>query len=85
MTWGIWEWIRGRGGNPENEADLREEFGPENPEFGRKDPGEAEEQYLEDTGYGAPMGYGGGLAAGDAADVAAADLDEFKPPRDPAP
>jgi hypothetical protein len=82
MTWGLWEWIRGRGGNPEEEADLREEFGPENPEFGRKDPGEAEEDYLEDTGYGAPMGYGGGLAAGDAADVARADLDEFKPPRE---
>jgi hypothetical protein len=28
------------------------------------------------------MGYGGGLAAGDAADVARADLDEFKPPRE---
>jgi len=82
MTWGIWEWIRGRGGNPENEADLREEFGPENPEFGGKDAGEAEETYLEETGYGAPYGYGGGLAAGDAADVAEADLDEFKPPRE---
>jgi hypothetical protein len=82
MTWGLWEWIRGRGGSPEEEADLREEFGPENPEFGGKDPGEAEEDYLEDTGYGAPMGYGGGLAAGDAADVARADLDEFKPPRE---
>jgi hypothetical protein len=82
MTWGLWEWIRGRGGNPEEESDLREEFGPENPEFGGKDPGEAEEDYLEDTGYGAPMGYGGGLAAGDAADVARADLDEFKPPRE---
>lgn len=85
MTWGLWEWIRGRGGNPEEESDLREEFGPENREFVGKDPGEAEENYLEDTGYGAPMGYGGGLAAGDAADVAAADLDEFKPPRDGAP
>jgi hypothetical protein len=81
MTWGLWEWIRGRGGNPEDEADLREEFGPENPEFGGEDPGEADERYLEETGYGAPMGYGGGLAAGDAADVAKADLDEFKPPR----
>jgi hypothetical protein len=75
---GLWSWIRGVGGNAEEEADLREEFGGE-------DPGEAEERYLEETGYGAPAGYGGGLAAGDAADVAAADLDEFKPPRDPAP
>ena len=75
---GFWEWITGRGGNPDDEAGLREEVGGE-------DPGEAEERYLEETGYGAPMGYGGGLAAGDAADVAAADLDEFKAPRDPAP
>jgi hypothetical protein len=78
MTWGLWEWIRGRGGNPDEEADRLEEYGDE-------DPGEAEERYLEDTGYGAPLGYGGGLAAGDAADVASADLDEFKPPRDAAP
>ena len=75
---GLWSWIRGIGGNPEEEADLREEFGGE-------DPGEAEETYLAETGYGAPGGYGGGLAAGDAADVARADLDETKPPPDPAP
>jgi hypothetical protein len=75
---GLWSWIRGVGGNPEEEADLREEYGGE-------DPGEAEERYLAETGYGAGAGYGGGLAAGDAADVAEADLDEFKPPRDPAP
>jgi hypothetical protein len=72
MGWGLWDKLRGKGGNPEEEADLREEFGGE-------DPGEAEERYLADSAYGA------GLAAGDAADVAAADLDEFKPPRDPAP
>jgi len=74
----IWDKIRGVGKNREAEADLREEFGGE-------DPGEAEDRYLADSGYGAPIGYGGGLAAGDAADVASADLDEFKPPRDPAP
>src|SRR5205823_191803 len=34
---------------------------------------------------GRDSAYGAGLAAGDAADVAAADLDEFKPPRDAAP
>ena len=72
MGWGLWDWVRNIGGKPEDEADLREEFGGE-------DPGEAEERYLADSAYGA------GLAAGDAADVAAADLDEFKAPRDPAP
>jgi hypothetical protein len=78
MAWGLWDWVRGIGGKPEEEADLREEFGGE-------EPGEAEERYLAESGYGAGGGITGGLAIGDAADVAAADLDETKPPRDPAP
>jgi hypothetical protein len=39
VAFGLWDWIRGIGGKPEDEADLREEFGGE-------DPGEAEERYL---------------------------------------
>jgi hypothetical protein len=70
--WGVWDRLRGKGGNPEEEADLREELGGE-------DPGEAEERYLSGAGYGA------GLNVGDAADVAEADLEETKPPPDPAP
>jgi hypothetical protein len=70
----LWDRIRGIGGNRAEDAGEREELGGE-------DPGEAEERYLSETGYGLPSG----LAGGDAADVARADLDEFKPPRDPAP
>jgi hypothetical protein len=73
----IWDKIRGVGKNREDEADLREEFGG-------GDPGEAEDRYLSETGYGADTGYPG-LAAADGADAVEADLDEFKPPRDPAP
>jgi hypothetical protein len=69
---GLWSWLRGIGGNPDEEEDLREELGGE-------DPGEAEERYLSGAGFGA------GLAIGDAADVAEADLEETKPPPDPAP
>jgi hypothetical protein len=69
---GLWTWIRGIGGNRDEDSDLREEFGGE-------DPGAAEERYLTEAGYGA------GLDVGDAASVAEADLDEFKPPPDPAP
>jgi hypothetical protein len=68
----LWNRIRGVGGNRDDEADKREEFGGE-------DPGEAEEKYLAASGYGTD------LAAGDAADVAERDLEEFKPPKDPAP
>jgi hypothetical protein len=68
----IWTRIRNIGGNPDEEADLREEYGGE-------DPGEADEKYLGGAGFGA------GLAAGDAAEVAEADLEETKPPPDPAP
>jgi hypothetical protein len=77
---GLWDWLRGVGhrSNPDEEADLREEFGGE-------DPGEAEESYLSEAGYGAGGGITGGLAIGDAADVAEADLDETKPPPDLAP
>ena len=64
--------IRNIGGNPDEEADLREEYGGE-------DPGRADEEYLGGAGFGA------GLAVGDAAEVAEADLDETKPPPDPAP
>jgi hypothetical protein len=75
---GLWSWVRGIGGNPEEGADPRR-GGPR-----RK----AEERFLEGAGYaGGPSGisYGGGLATGDAAEVAKADLDKTKPPRDPAP
>jgi len=68
----IWTRIRNIGGNPDEEADLREEFGGE-------DPGRADEEYLGGAGFGA------GLAVGDAAEVAEADLDETKPPPDPSP
>ena len=71
MSW-IWSRIRGIGGNPDEEAAEREELGG-------TDPGQAEERYLEESAYGA------GFAAGDAADVAEADLEETRPPRDPAP
>lgn len=79
---GLWSWIRGIGGNPEEEADQRRGVRQGGP--GR----EGEGRLLEGTGYaGGPSGisYGGGLPAGDAAEVAKADLDETKPPRDPAP
>jgi hypothetical protein len=64
--------IRKIGGNPDEEADLREELGGE-------DPGEADEKYLGSAGVGA------GLSVGDAAEVAEADLNETKPPPDPSP
>jgi hypothetical protein len=70
----------GIGGNPAEEADPRRGFGRGGPR--RK----AEERFLEGAGYaGGPSGFsnGGGLAAGDAAEVAKADLDETKPPRWP--
>jgi hypothetical protein len=73
----IWNWIRGIGGNPDEEAALREEFGGE-------DPGQAEERYLTETGPGVAAPYPG-LADADAADVAEADLEDTKPPPDPAP
>jgi hypothetical protein len=75
---GLWSRLRGIGGKPEDEADLREEFGGE-------DPGDAEERYLAETGYAAGSGFGGGLSMGDAAQAAEDDLADTKPPRDPAP
>jgi hypothetical protein len=69
MPW-IWEKLRGIGGNRSDEADEGEELGQD-------DAGAGEESYLADT-----HGQGSWLASGDAADVARADLDEFKPPRD---
>jgi hypothetical protein len=74
---GLWSWIRGIGGNPDEEAALREEFGGD-------DPGEAAERYIADAGYGTTGPYPG-LADADAADVAEADLEETKRPPDPAP
>jgi hypothetical protein len=68
----IWTRLRNIGGNPDEEADLREELSSE-------DAGEAEEKYLGGAGFGA------GLNVGDAAEVAEADLEETKPPPDPAP
>jgi hypothetical protein len=68
MAW-LWDRIRGIGGNRSNEEDELEEFGGE-------EPGEAEEEYVAEMGHDQQ----GGLAAGDAADVAEADLDEFKKP-----
>ena len=68
----LWNWIRGVGRNPKDEAAEREEYGGE-------DPGQAEERYLAGAGYGA------GFAEGEAASVAEADLEETEPPRDPAP
>ena len=70
----IWTRIKGMlGGNPDEEAALREDFGGE-------DSGEAEERYLGD----APTTYGG-VATQDAADVARADLEESERPRHPGP
>jgi hypothetical protein len=59
----LWTRIRGIGGKRSDQADLREELGGE-------DPGEAEEKYLAEAGYGAP----GGFAFGEASEVAEADL-----------
>ena len=70
----LWDRIRGVGGKRDDEADEREEFGGE-------DAGEADVEFAEHTGYGANTG----LGALDASEVAQADLDEFKPPPDPAP
>jgi hypothetical protein len=78
VGWGLWDRLRGIGGKPDEEADLREEFGGE-------DPGDAEERYLAEAGYGAGGGVTGGLAIGDAADVAAADLEESEGPKHPGP
>jgi hypothetical protein len=73
MAW-LWDKIRGIGGNRSEEADEREELGG-------ADAGRAEEAYLAETGHG----QGTGIASGEAAEVARDDLDELKPPRDPAP
>jgi hypothetical protein len=70
----LWDRIRGVGGKREDEADEREELGGE-------DAGEADVRFAEETGYGGVTG----LGALDAGEVAQADLDELKPPRDPAP
>lgn len=70
----LWDWIKGIGGSRSEQADQREEFGGE-------DPGEAEIDRWATSGGPAT----GGLAAGDAADVAEADLQEFEPPPDRAP
>jgi hypothetical protein len=78
MAWGLWDRIRGIGGKPEDEADLREEFGGE-------DPGEAEERFLSESGFAAGSGIAGGLSIGDAAEAAEDDLADTKPPPDPAP
>jgi hypothetical protein len=69
----LWDWIKSIGGKRAEQAAEREEFGGE-------DPGEAEVEQWSRSGVGAA-----GLAGGDAADVAEADLREFEPPRDPAP
>jgi hypothetical protein len=71
---GFIDWIKSIGGKREDETVEREEFGG-------ADAGAAEEKHLAETGYGTPAG----LAGGEAADVADADLEEFEPPRDPAP
>jgi hypothetical protein len=63
MAW-LWDKIRGIGGNRSEAADKRA--------------GEAEEQYLAETGHG----QGAGIASGEAAEVAEADLREFEPPRE---
>ncbi len=73
MSW-IWDRIRGIGGNRDEQADRREEYGS-------PDEGAAEEQYLAQTGYAS----GAGFAGGEAAEVARDDLAEFEPPKDPAP
>jgi len=75
---GLWSWLRGIGGNPDEESDLQEEFG-------REDPGEAEERYLSEAGFGAGSGIGGGMSIGDAAQAAEDDLEDTKPPPDPSP
>jgi len=69
----LWDWIKGIGGSRSDEAAEREEFGGD-------DPGETE---VEQVAAAGPLT--GGLAGTDAADVAEADLQEFEPPRDPAP
>jgi hypothetical protein len=69
----LWDWIKGIGGSRSDEAAEREEFGGE-------DPGETEVEHIAAAG---PLT--DGLAGTDAADVAEADLQEFEPPRDPAP
>jgi len=69
----LWDWIKGIGGSRSDEAAEREEFGGD-------DPGETEVEHIATAG---PLS--GGLAGTDAADVAEADLQEFEPPRDPAP
>jgi hypothetical protein len=70
----IWARIKGMlGGNPEDEAAGREEYGG-------ADSGEADEHFLEDS-----PGTQGGIAAQDAAGVIEADFDEMKAPRDPNP
>ena len=69
----LWDWIKGIGGSRSDEAAEREEFGGD-------DPGETEVEHVATAG---PLS--GGLAGTDAADVAEADLQEFEPPRDPAP
>ena len=68
----LWDWIKGIGGSRSDEAAEREEFGGE-------DPGDEVEQ----VATAGPLT--GGLAGTDAAGVAEADLQEFEPPRDPAP
>jgi hypothetical protein len=70
----IWDRIRGVGGKRGDQAAEREEYGGD-------EAGEADEKYLAETG----LGGAGGLAGRDAAEVAEADLDEFKAPRDAAP
>jgi hypothetical protein len=70
----LWDRIRGVGGNRSDQADEREEYGG-------GDPGADEVRLAEETDYGGATG----LGAMDAGDVAAADLREFEPPRDPAP
>jgi len=75
---GLWSWVRGIGGKPEDEADLREEFGGE-------DPGEAEERFLSESGYAAGSGIAGGQSIGEAAQAAEDDLADTRPPPDLAP
>jgi hypothetical protein len=73
---GFGNWLRNlfSSGTREDEAAEREEYG-------MPDRGEAE--LRRDVGGG--VGMTGGLAGEDAAEVAAEDLGELKPPRDPAP
>jgi hypothetical protein len=65
----VWIWDKIRG------------IGGNRDEQTNKDAGGIEEEQLAETGYGMP----GGFAMGEAAEVARDDLDELKPPRDPAP